>query len=105
VLNDDLRQKSIVIDRYEAELKRFRSEAFLDRRHQGVRSYPQERVEVLKARGSVDNYRLLESSRIDPNESALVMFGLLLLRRFLDYEFTIFGNVNFDFLQNSALLK
>ena len=34
-----------------------------------------------------------------------LMFGLLLLRRFLDYEFTIFGDVNFDFLQNSALLK
>lgn len=34
-----------------------------------------------------------------------LMFGLLLLRQFLDHEFTIFGDVNFDFLQNSALLK
>lgn len=72
VLRDDLRQKTIVIDRYEAELKRFRSEAFLDRGFQGVRRYPRELVEVLKARGSVDNYRLLEDLGINPKESDLV---------------------------------
>jgi hypothetical protein len=71
-LHDDLRQKAIVIDRYEAELKRFRSEAFLDKGYQGVRRYPRELVEVLKARGSVDNYRLLEDLEINPKESDLV---------------------------------
>ncbi|HOK58012.1 MAG TPA: hypothetical protein PK659_04075 [Methanothrix sp.] len=29
-LRDDLRQKKIVIERYENELRRYRSEAFLD---------------------------------------------------------------------------
>jgi hypothetical protein len=72
VLYDDLRQKAIVIDRYEAELKRYRSQAFLEEDYQGVRRYPKELVEVLKARGSVDNYRLLEDLGIDPKESDLV---------------------------------
>ena len=72
VLRDDLRQKAIVIDRYEVELKRYRSQAFLEEDYGGVRRYPKELVEVLKARGSVDNYRLLEDLGIDPKESDLV---------------------------------
>lgn len=71
-LHDDLRQKAIVIDRYETELKRYRSEAFLDKGYQGLRRYPKELVEVLQSRGSVDNYRLLEDLGIDPKESDLV---------------------------------
>jgi hypothetical protein len=72
VLHDGLRQKAIVIDRYEMELKRYRSEAFLDQGYQGVRRYPKELVEVLKARGSMDNHRLLEALGIDSRESDLV---------------------------------
>jgi hypothetical protein len=71
-LHDDLRQKAIVIDRYEAELKRYRSQAFLEEDYRGVRRYPKELVEVLKARGSVDSYRLLEDLGIEPKESDLV---------------------------------
>jgi hypothetical protein len=85
VLHDDLRQKSIVIDRYEAELKRFRSEAFLDKGYQGVRRYPKELVEVLKARGSVDNYRLLEDLEIDPKQSDLVKAVSLQLEELEEY--------------------
>ena len=85
VLHDDLKQKTIVIDRYEAELKRFRSESFLDKGYQGVRRYPKELVEVLKARGSVDNYRLLEDLGIDPKESDLVKAVSIQLEELEEY--------------------
>jgi hypothetical protein len=71
-LRDDLRQKSIVLERYEGELKRYRSQAFLEEDHLGMRSYSKELVEIIKGGGQVDSYRLLEKLGIDPRESDLV---------------------------------
>lgn len=71
-LQDDLRQKEIVLDRYEGELKRYRAQPFLEEDYKGVRLYSEELVKILKTRGSVDNYRLLEELDIDPRESDLV---------------------------------
>jgi len=71
-LRDDLRQKEIVLERYEAELKRYRSQPFLEEDYKGVRLYAKEIVEILKARGSVDSYRLLDELGIDPRESDLI---------------------------------
>ena len=71
-LRADLRQKSIVLDRYESELRRYRAQAFLDEDYQGVRRYSAEIVDLLKARGQVDSYGLLEALGIDPREADLV---------------------------------
>lgn len=71
-LQDDLRQKEIVLDRYEGELKRYRAQPFLEGDYKGVRPYSEELVMILKTRGSMDNYRLLEELDIDPRESDLV---------------------------------
>jgi len=71
-LRDDLRQKEIVLERYEAELKRYRAQPFQAEDYQGMRPYSRELVEILKKRGSVDSYRLLEALGIDPRESELV---------------------------------
>lgn len=70
-LRDDLRQKAIVLERYEAELRRYRSAAFTKDDFQGSRDYNKELVEILKG-GSVDSYRILERLGIDPRESELV---------------------------------
>ena len=72
VLRDDLRQKSIVLDRYEGELKRYRSQAFTQDDYKGVRRYSREIVDLLKARGKADSYKILEVLGIDPRESDLV---------------------------------
>ena len=71
-LREELRQKNIVLERYEFELKRFRSQAFLEEDYQGMRRYSKEIVDIFKARGQVDSYRLLEELGIDPRESDLV---------------------------------
>ena len=71
-LRDDLRQKEIVLERYEAELKRYRSQSFLEEDYQGMRRYSKELVEILKGRGQMDSYRILEALGIDPRESDLV---------------------------------
>lgn len=71
-LRDDVRQKSIVIERYEAELKRFRSQPFLNSGFQGSRKYSEELINILKAKGCIDSSRLLESLGIDPMDSDLV---------------------------------
>jgi hypothetical protein len=69
---DDLKQKEIVLERYEAELKRYRSQSFLEEDYQGMRRYSRELVEIPKGRGQMDSYRILEALGIDPRESDLV---------------------------------
>jgi hypothetical protein len=69
VLRDEMRQKEIVIERYEAELRRYRAEPFLHDDYKGVRPYSEELVKILKARGRVDGYQLLELLSIKPNEA------------------------------------
>lgn len=71
-LNDDLRQKNIVLERYEADLKRYRSQAFLGEDYRGTRKYNKEIVDLLKERGQIDSYKLLDKLGIDPRESDLV---------------------------------
>jgi len=71
-LRDDLKQKIIVLERYESELKRYRSQAFLEEDYRGVRGYSKELVEILKSRVFVDSYALLADLGIDPRESDLV---------------------------------
>jgi hypothetical protein len=71
-LRDDLKQKKIVLEKYEKELKRYRSEAFLEDKFVGVRKYNKEIVAILKRGTAVDSYRLLEELGINPNDSDLV---------------------------------
>ena len=71
-LRDDLKQKKIVLEKYENELKRYRSEVFLEDRYEGVRKFNKEIMTILKQSGVVDSYRLLEELGIDPKETDLV---------------------------------
>jgi hypothetical protein len=71
-LADELRLKNIVLEKYENELKRYRSEAFLLDDYQGVRKYSKEIIGLLKQHGTLDSYRLLEALGIDPKEFELI---------------------------------
>jgi hypothetical protein len=71
-LRDDLKQKKIVLEKYENELKRYRNEAFVEEKFEGVRKYNKEIIAILKRGGVVDSYRLLEELGIDPKETDLV---------------------------------
>jgi len=71
-LRDDLRQKEIVLERYESELKRYRSQPFMEEDYRGLRPYSEDLIRILKDRDHVDSYRLLEELGIDPRESELV---------------------------------
>lgn len=59
-LRDDLRQKAIVMERYEGELKKYRSHSFLNEDYQGMRRYNREIVDLLKSRDQTDSYKILE---------------------------------------------
>ena len=71
-LRDDLRQKEIVLERYEGELRRYRSQPFMEADYQGMRRFSGDLVKILKDRGQADSYKLLEALGIDPRESELV---------------------------------
>jgi hypothetical protein len=65
-LREDLKLKNVVIDKYESELKRYRSATFLEGGFEGAREYNQELVELLKRKTVIDSYRILEELGIDP---------------------------------------
>jgi hypothetical protein len=71
-LRDDIRPKSTVMKRYEANLKKYRSQSFLNEDYAGMRRYNKEIVGLLKSSNHIDGYRLLEELGIDPGESDLV---------------------------------
>ena len=71
-LRNDLKLKNIVIDKYESELKRYRSATFLEEGFEGTREYGQELIELLKRTNVIDSYRILEELGIDPREADLV---------------------------------
>jgi hypothetical protein len=71
-LHDDLKQKKIVLEKYENELKRYRSEAFLEDSYKGVRKFDKEIMTILKRGTVIDSYTLLEELGIDPKETDLV---------------------------------
>ena len=58
-LRDDLNQKKIVLEKYENELKRYRSEAFLEDSYEGVRKYNKEIMTILKRGAAIDSYLLV----------------------------------------------
>jgi hypothetical protein len=71
-LRGDLERKNIVLDRYETELKRYRSQTFLDDNYKGVRRFSKELIEILKSRYQLDSYKLLSELGVDPKDSDLV---------------------------------
>jgi len=71
-LREDLRQKEVVLQRYEAELRRYRAEPFQGEQFAGIRPYSKELVEILKARGRVGSYQILELLGIAPGEAEVI---------------------------------
>jgi len=71
-LRDELRQKNIVLERYENELKKHRAQAFIENDYHGMRRYSKELVDIFRKKGFVDRYGLLEELGIDPRESDLI---------------------------------
>ena len=71
-MRDDLRQKEVVLQRYEAELRRYRAEPFQGEQFAGIRPYSKELVDVLKSHGHVGSYEILERLGIGPGESEAI---------------------------------
>lgn len=71
-LREDLQRKNILIERYEAELKRYRAAPWIDTNFAGMRGLSEDLVQVLKAHGHVDRFQLLEALGIDLMEKDLI---------------------------------
>lgn len=71
-LREDLHRKNILIERYEAELKRYRAAPWLETNFAGMRGLSEDLVQILKVRGSVDKSQLLEALGVDLMEKDLI---------------------------------
>lgn len=71
-LREDLLRKNILLERYEAELKRYRAAPWLGENFAGTRGLSEDLVRILKTRGSVDKIQLIEALGIDQRETDLI---------------------------------
>lgn len=62
----------LALERVENELRRYRSEPFLDMSFRGVRKYDQKLIELLKRGPVIDSDSLLRLLRIKPKETDLI---------------------------------
>lgn len=62
----------LALERVENELRRYRSEPFLEEDFRGVRGYDRRLVELLRKGDAVDSDHLLHLLRIDPRDTHLV---------------------------------
>lgn len=69
-LREDLHRKDILLDRYEAELKRYRAAPWIEDTP-GIVQLNEDLIRTLKARGSIEDGRLLEELGIDRREANL----------------------------------
>lgn len=71
-LREDIRQKEIVIEKHEAELRKHRVEPFLEDDFEGTRAYDEELIDILRDSTTVSGDELLQRLDIDPSETDLV---------------------------------
>jgi len=67
-LREDLRLRGMLIERLEAENKKYKEAAFLNPSFSGIREYDAEVVEAIKTHGPIRTPRLLERLNIDPTD-------------------------------------
>ena len=72
-LRDELKLKTLVLDKYEAKLYKLRYDAFSKpEEFNGVRKHDVELVAILKRGRTLDGYEILKELGIDPKDSEAV---------------------------------
>ncbi len=71
-LRKDHKQKDIVIEKLESELKRHRLEPFTEEAFAGTRQYDEELIEVLQSADRIKGDDILRRLDIDPSETDLI---------------------------------
>jgi len=71
-LRKELKQKDIVIEKLESDLKQYRMQPFLDEEHEGVREYDQELIELLRATDRITSEELVRQLNVDQTDRNLM---------------------------------
>jgi len=71
-LREDIKQKEIVIEKLENEVRQHRVEPFLQDEFEGTREYDEELIEILQNTNRIAGDELLRRLDIDPSETELV---------------------------------
>lgn len=69
---EELKLKSLVLEKYETELFKFKHESFLEPGYQGTQHYSEELVRLLKKGRTYSGQEILKSLNIDPKDSEAV---------------------------------
>lgn len=71
-LRKDVKQKEIVIEKQESELRRHRAEPFLEEDFEGTRQYERELIDILQDADRITGDELLSRLDIEPSETDVV---------------------------------
>lgn len=84
-LRNEVKQKDIVIDKLESDLRRYRTEAFVDDDFEGVREFDQALVELLKTAGRIKGEELVRRLGVDQTDRDVMQGIDAQLRRLESY--------------------
>lgn len=71
-LRKELKQKEIVIERLEADLKRYRMEPFLEEDFEGVRDYDDDLIDILRGSDRITSEELVQRLDVDQTDTELM---------------------------------
>lgn len=71
-LRRDVKQKKVVIDKLESELKEIRTQPFVDEDFEGRRKFDEELPDVLKGADRITGDEILRRLAVDPSETEVV---------------------------------
>lgn len=71
-MKEDIRQKSLILAKYEAEIKHYQSREFLEDNFEGARKYSHDLIAILKQGAAIDGYKLLDELGVDPKDFDLL---------------------------------
>lgn len=71
-LRNEVKQKNIVIDKLESDLRRYRMEPFLEDDYEGVRKFDQELIELLKGTDRIKSEELVHELGVDQTDREIM---------------------------------
>ena len=71
-LRNEIKQKDIVIDKLESDLKHYRMKPFLAEDYEGIREYDQKLIEILQGTDLITSEEIIRQLDVDHTESQLM---------------------------------
>ena len=96
---EELKLKSLVLEKYETELFKFRHESFLQPEFQGTQQFNEALVNLLKKGRTYSGHEILRALNIDPKDSEAVSIVHRQLQILQDFKLVVEGTTGWRWIE------